>query len=397
MLRVICTCMILLILNVYGVTYGKDILSGKAIISVITCSPGEEVYSIFGHTAIRVKDPIQGIDWVYNYGTFDFDTPNFYWEFSKGNLLYFLSVSHFQNFLHAYQSENRVLEEQVLNLSSHNKQKIYDLLQQDLLVENRFYRYQFFKDNCTTRVYNLLKEALDSPMQIDTTYIVKKESFRELFNTYVDELPWVKMGMNLGLGLPADHKASFDERMYLPLELKYALDHAYNAQKPLVLRSQLSPILFLKNAEDRNSFSISPLLLFSSLAVIVCVLSICFIGSRQLYIIDVLIFGSTSLAGFILLYLWIFSLHTPTHQNLNLLWMSPLNIILLLNFRQSAKFKSYYLKYYLSLIALLILINIFYSYYIIEFFPLSIIILARLISLYHKDNSLQTRRGVAIR
>jgi hypothetical protein len=98
-------------------------LSDKAFISLLTCGPGDELYSVFGHTAIRVNDPATGIDIVYNYGTFDFAAPNFYLKFVKGDLQYFVSVSSYRDFVYTYQYYDRDVYEQVLNLTPQQEQK----------------------------------------------------------------------------------------------------------------------------------------------------------------------------------------------------------------------------------------------------------------------------------
>ena len=131
-------------------------------ISLLTCGPGEELYSTFGHSAVRVTDSASNEDIVYNYGTFSFDEPGFYTKFVRGKLMYYLSTQDFISFKQDYEKEKRSMTEQVLNLSCNEKSKMAKLLMQNLMGENKFYKYDFFFDNCTTRLRDLLEKSADS-------------------------------------------------------------------------------------------------------------------------------------------------------------------------------------------------------------------------------------------
>ncbi len=135
-------------------------LSPEAEISLLTCSPGNELYSLFGHTAIRVKDPAARFDRVFNYGTFDFDTPYFYLKYARGLLPYQLSHTDYRYFLHAYREEGRSVYEQRLRLDSLQKQRLLDILTENYRPENRSYLYNFLFDNCTTRSRDVILQSL---------------------------------------------------------------------------------------------------------------------------------------------------------------------------------------------------------------------------------------------
>lgn len=179
-------------------------LSPQATVSVLTCAPGTETYALFGHSALRITDPLRGFDRVYNYGTFDFATPNFYGRFMRGDLQYFLSVNSFAEFLSAYRQENRVVSEQVLALQPPEAQRLYTYLETTLHSSARFYRYQFFADNCTTRLWRDIHASVETPLQVDSAYARPARSYRQLLVPYLAPAPWVNLGMNLGLGWPAD-------------------------------------------------------------------------------------------------------------------------------------------------------------------------------------------------
>src|SRR5574337_431851 len=131
-------------------------------VSLLTASPGEELYSTFGHSALRITDTVSNTDIVYNYGTFNFDEPNFYMKFVRGKLPFYLSVERFEDFLFEYQQDNRGITEQVLNLNCYEKERIYALLNENMMGPNRMYKYDFTFDNCTTRLRDLIERATDS-------------------------------------------------------------------------------------------------------------------------------------------------------------------------------------------------------------------------------------------
>jgi hypothetical protein len=117
-----------------------SVLSEIAQISVITCGPGRDLYASFGHSAFRVQDSAQGIDYVYNYGTFDFNAPNFYYNFAIGRPIFILSASKFSDFLYSYQLENRWVKEQILALTSFEKNDLFRFLENNRKLENRSYK-----------------------------------------------------------------------------------------------------------------------------------------------------------------------------------------------------------------------------------------------------------------
>ncbi|HEX8530001.1 MAG TPA: DUF4105 domain-containing protein, partial [Cytophagales bacterium] len=352
-------------------------LSDQARVSVITCGPGDQIYSVFGHTALRIADPVHRIDRVYNYGTFDFNTPNFYLKFARGDLAYFLSVASFEQFVYAYQLENRSLSEQVLRLNGTQVQALYNRVEENLRPDKMYYRYQFFADNCTTRIYHLLAQSLGESLTTDTSYIRQPASYRQLFTPYLRNFPWVRVGMNIGLGAETDRKVSFEERLFLPETLETALNHSHNHAEPLVAR--VNPLFTpVAGAQEDASTGISPLLLLVIMAAVAAVLSL-----RQYRkgisapLFDGLVFGITGLIGLVLLLLWVFSLHTPTHWNQNLLWLMPLNLPFVAGGKRWGRLGEYYAKANLLLLGALLVINPVLHLFIVEFFPVAFTLMLR--------------------
>jgi len=176
-------------------------LSEQAQISLLTCDPGTEVYSVFGHTALRVTDPGNGFDVVYNFGTFDFSTPNFYLKFIRGRLMYTLSRYNFSDFKIEYRMENRSIFEQKLNLSQEEKDRIFYLLEVHYLPENRYYLYDFFYINCTTKVLDLIDSALNDPEYFSQYNTLQERTFRQNLAIYLEPIPWTMLGIDLLLGI----------------------------------------------------------------------------------------------------------------------------------------------------------------------------------------------------
>lgn len=214
-----------------------QILSPTAKISLLTVSPGEELYSAFGHSALWVFDYAKGIDRVYNYGTFDFRTEGFYVKFVRGTLPYTLSVSSSYNILMGSKQDNRAVIEQELNLSAAQKEKLFAFLETNYLPENRQYFYKFFYDNCSTRLRDALVAACGDSLQFINQPIKgtsDAKSFREWMNLYLNNHKWIGMAMNIAIGLPSDKICTPQQEMYLPDNLMFHFDKAKLGGKSLV-------------------------------------------------------------------------------------------------------------------------------------------------------------------
>ena len=184
---------------------------------LITCAPGNATYSIYGHTALRVSVRGTEIDRVYNWGIFDFSTPNFAFRFAKGRLDYMLGSYSYETFLYEYVNEGRAVWSQRLNLTTAEKEKLFSLINENLKPENVKYRYDFFFDNCATRIRDILVASAS-----DTIIFPVKEklkSFRQLVDPNQKVLPWIDFGADMLLGLQADRKATPADEMFLPAYL----------------------------------------------------------------------------------------------------------------------------------------------------------------------------------
>ena len=321
-------------------------LSGYAEISMITCNPGTELYSVFGHSAIRVFDPEKGIDWVYNYGTFNFNEPGFYVKFIRGYLNYQLSVYHMNDMMNEYIYENRSVYEQVLNLSQSEKEEIFQFLEFNRLPENKYYLYDFFFDNCATRIRDVFEKELKTKLQFDKTNY-HALTFREMLRPYLEPHPWSKFGINLVLGAIADRPATIEECMFLPDYMKVEFGHASMVSgqtKNKFVKSEKT-LFEQKTVENNNPFYLTPGFVFSMILLIVLVFTYFEMRGQTRYkIIDFVIFLFIGFIGFILFFLWFFTDHTAVVKNWNLMWAVPTHLVLA--FWVFKKSKSAFLKYY---------------------------------------------------
>jgi hypothetical protein len=293
-------------------------------ISLLTCSPGEELYSTFGHSALRVTDSVTNEDIVYNYGTFSFDEPGFYTKFIRGKLLYYLSTQDFISFKQDYEAEKRSMIEQVLNLSCDEKQKMVQLLHENLMGENKFYKYDFLFDNCTTRLRDLLIKTADSPVHFST--IIKDQTpFRQLIHAYLDmgDHQWSKLGIDLLLGAKTDAVMTNTEAMFLPDYLLKGFDSGRIAAKRVVLSK--NDVISLPGEKNKRDIVSDPIFIFSLLFVVIILMS--FLKNegvrRFLYGFDGFLFFISGFAGIAILFMWFGTDHVMCRNNYNLLWAWP--------------------------------------------------------------------------
>lgn len=309
----------------HGTSQLKE-LSPKSQISVLTCGSGSDLYTTFGHSAIRVQDPSQGLDVVYNYGTFNFDPPMFYVEFAMGKLNYSLSKQNMPNFLYAYEMENRWVKEQLLQLNPMERNDLFQFLEKNYRPENRDYKYDFFFNNCATKIGDVLQEALGNNLHFNDGHLEKNYTFRQLIHQNLITNSWSSFGIDLALGAIIDRTATIKEHMFLPIYVMEQLNNTTLSGHDLVVRER--SILSTVKKEEKGYFLASPL--FWILAMLLFVLTITYIDLKnhtRSRLMDSILFFVTGLAGVLLIFLWFFTDHTATANNFNILWAFPLNLI----------------------------------------------------------------------
>ena len=333
---------IFIVANLQIVAFAQD--TSHLRISLLTCTPGEELYSTFGHTAIRVVDSSSVTDYVFNYGTFNFDDDGFYLKFIKGKLMYYLSAEYFAVFKEDYKAANRGITEQVLNLSAAEKISFQQALLTNIKEANKFYKYDFFFDNCTTRPRDLIVQFKNPPPQW-VAVVPAGTRFRQAIHSYLDknEKYWSKLGIDLLLGEPTDAVMTAKQSQFLPDVLMMSLDSS-NKQNSLLLSS--TNLYAIET--DKNKGSIfTPTVVFSLLLIFIVGLSL----SRNKWAIiflqgfDGLLFFLSGAVGILLVFMWTSTDHAMCKNNYNLLWALPTNT--LLAFFTSSK-KSFIKKYFLA-------------------------------------------------
>lgn len=333
-------------------------LSDRSVISVITCGPGTELYSSFGHSAFRVQDLDKGIDVIYNYGTFNFNTPNFYGKFARGKLLYSLSRQRFENFLYTYELENRWVKEQVLNISPRERNEIFTFLETNYEPQNRDYKYDFLLENCSTKIPEVLEKVLGSDL-VFTNYLKDDhKTFRDLIQLNLVRNSWSSFGIDLALGAVIDREAEYTQYMFLPQYVFNQMENTLVEGKPVVLRERT--ILDHQLGNRGNYFTASPLFWFGLLFLFTVTITYIDIRNKvRNSVLDILLFLLTGLAGCLMVFLWFFTDHTATAQNLNVLWAFPLNLVFvyfLIRNRELPPWSATYLSVLLILLGLSVVV-----------------------------------------
>jgi hypothetical protein len=326
----------------------------KLRVSLLTCSPGQELYSTFGHSALRVIDSSAGTDLIYNYGTFDFDDPAFYSKFTRGKLLYFVSVDLFENFLGQYKYEQRGITEQMLDLSCAEKQKLITALNENAKEKNKYYKYDFVIDNCTTRLRDIVFKNVNATVATTDIRPKEKVTFRDLIHEYLNKSHqyWSKLGIDILLGRPLDKKLTNTEAMFLPDYLLKGFDSTTIANKMLVSEKKeiLKPV-----AQEQNEALFSPFLFFSILFLAIAALGFLKTAEKFLSVFDFILFFLTGALGLLFLFMWFGTDHPECKNNFNLVWALPLHfIIVFFIFRKWNWLKYYFLIYSVLLLLLLI-------------------------------------------
>ncbi|QSW87508.1 DUF4105 domain-containing protein [Flavobacterium endoglycinae] len=288
-------------------------LSKYAKISVITCGLGNETYSYFGHTAIRVADPINNLDVVYNYGAFDFSTPNFVAKFAKGDLQYFVVVHSFADFINDYTSEKRSVFEQELLLSQDLKQKLFDKLNAVLLSEERYYTYKFIDKNCTSMVVDVINSTLNGNVIVKT--VDTDKTYRSILFPYFKGHFYDQLGTSIIFGTKVDQMGT---RIFLPFELKKSLEET-TFQGHLLAGESKTLLSFEK--ETPTSF-------WNNIYTYLFILGFVVLAHNK--IVDKIYLLILSLMGFFFVGVGFYSFHQELAMNYNVLLFSPLLLILII-------------------------------------------------------------------
>ncbi|MCX6302943.1 MAG: DUF4105 domain-containing protein [Bacteroidia bacterium] len=353
--------------------------SPGAEVYLVTCSPGTETYSIYGHSALRIVIPSENLDMAYNWGVFDFATPNFAWKFAKGRLEYMLGVYSFDRFLQDYFLEKRSVIQQKINLEPGEIEILFALITENLKPENRKYRYDFFYDDCSTRIRDLLEKSVGEKLKYPPEISKDIPTFREKVNEYQQPYPWLQMGIDFLMGTPGDKKASLRDRMFLPIDLKEGLSHTVVNRngKMVPLLQNPSYLLEFDPPETKPGFFTSPMFIFSLLLIIIIVLSATVRGRTANKAIDLVIFSFFSLLALMMIFFNFFTDHQQMKWNLNIIWLSPFIILCLVSLILNKEWYTWFkIVLFLSLLIFAIQI-VFPSAFNTAFIPLMLMLAVR--------------------
>jgi hypothetical protein len=309
----------------FALLLGWSTAAAQPRISLLTCSPGDATYSLFGHSAIRVQDTARGLDQVYNYGTFDFNTPNFYGKFLRGRLLYELDIQRYDYFLREYEYEGRWVYEEEFLLDTAAREAMLAFLIDNYRPENRYYHYDFFFDNCSSRIRDALEVVLQDRLQYRFPVSEGSISYREAIDPYLTSHPWLDLGIDLLLGSPADRVADERGLMFLPDHLSALLAYAtIDGERPL-LGPRRYLVARVEGPEDPAAAY--PAILLWALFPGFLLLWGLAPPARWARKIDVAFWILMGLAGCLVAFMWLGTEHQATQRNWNLLWLHPLYLL----------------------------------------------------------------------
>ncbi|MGN0221344.1 MAG: DUF4105 domain-containing protein [Prevotella sp.] len=329
---------------------------------MITCSPYEkEIYSLYGHTAIRYKDLRCNQDWVFNYGVFNFKKPFFVARFALGHTDYELGVLPFALFIEEYKRQNRTVTEQVLNLTEEEKTSLFKALVINLEPQNREYRYDFFNNNCTTKARDMIESCIEGTVHYAHTS-TPKTSYRSIIDRYTAAHPWAQFGDNICLGLAADMPITDREQQFIPENLMQDFHDATIArdgrESGLVTRENI--LLRHTDARQETADVITPRLVFALLLLLTVLLTWAEATKKiRLPWFDVCLFSVISIAGIMICILFV-SKHPTTSTNLQILILNPVPFFFLRKIirRRATRFW----KYELAAVILFLIGSFFQKY-----------------------------------
>jgi hypothetical protein len=352
----------------------------RAEVYLITCGPGTEIYSVYGHSALRIVVPEKKIDTVYNWGVFDFATPNFAWKFAKGRLNYSLGVDSYETFLRDYFLEQRWVISQKFNLETPDIERLFLLLEENLKPENITYSYDFYYDNCSTRIRDLMEKAVGEDLLYPPEKTKKElQTFRYLTGEYEKVFPWLKLGIDLLIGSPGDKKASFREMMFLPAHLKNGLSELLirRNSKMIPLLQDPEIVLDIDQQPLKEKLFISPLFVFSLLLIIIIILTASVRRKTANNIIDIFLFSVFSVLALLMIFFNFFTDHHQLRWNLNIIWLNPFIILCLTSLVFKKNWSGWFrIVFYLAVLFLLFL-AVLPQHINNAFFPLIIILMIR--------------------
>jgi hypothetical protein len=299
--------------------------SNDTIAYLITCGPGTETYSNYGHSALRITIANRHSDLIYNWGVFDTNTKNFAWKFAKGRLDYMLDTEITKGFLQSYFYEQRYVYCQRINIDSKELRKLSELINENLRPENIKYRYDFFYDDCSTRIRDLLEKSIGEKLKYPPPEIGRVPTFREMVAKYQNPYPWLKFGVDLIMGSTSDVKAHFRDQMFLPIDMMNGLSktHVHRSDKMIPLLQNPEILVDFNNPPPKLKFLTSPPVVFTGLIMVILILAALTKSRKIIRVIDIAIYSVFSILSILMIFFNFFTDHQQMRWNLNIIWLNP--------------------------------------------------------------------------
>ena len=325
-------------------------------ISILTVSPGKDLVDAFGHSGIRVVDNESNYDVVFNFGIYDFQAPDFYSNFVKGRPIYSLGINNYDRFFNNYKNQKRGILEHKIQISKNKKDALIQLLFENSRQENKFYVYEYFNDNCSTKVADLFIENFNNEIYNSEINLSSKsnDSYRSLIYKMIPKNSWGSLGIDICLGSIIDQDINYRQTFFLPSEFGSFLD-TIESVNPEIIESKL--LLKSQDIFEESGFNLtSPLFVILFISILIILVSFRdFKNNKQTKVLDILLISITTMIGILISYLWFYSDHSAASQNYNILWASPLNIILFIDLfaRKKRKWILGYLKFIFLMLLLM--------------------------------------------
>ena len=378
---------LIIILFITATTFAQQ-LSQSTKVSLITVEPGEELNDAFGHTILWIYDPSNQIDKAYNFGEYDYNTDNFYWKFVKGQLPYKMGQYPINFYEQYYQKNNRKMTEQVMSFSLAQKQKLFNYLESTYNdPAKRNYMYKFFYDNCATRIRDAMLLACTDSVHLQNIPAMNDSSYRQWMNKCLMRKHhyWAAVGMNAGLGSPADERILQFDASYLPENLQKSMAVARRmANHRVFYFVRNTKVMYATTPSDEKPlFFLTPLFWFGLLLIFTLYTTYKHWKRRQKgYLLDKFLFGTVGVLGWILLFLWFGTDHGVTNYNKNLLWAFPFHLPIIFFLSESKLARDFWYGYYFILVGLMVAMSLFFVVqYSPDTVPLVIALLVR--AFYH--------------
>ena len=322
---------ILYCILVMGLSKASYVQHDSIRISLLTCSPGEEIYALYGHTALRYQNITRGDDWVFNYGVFDFNKPHFMWRFTKGETDYELGAIPYSIFSNEYRQRGSSVTQQQLNLTSEEAERLITLLSENYRPQNRVYRYNYFYDNCTTRARDVFENAIDGVVVYND--MPHNYSYRNILHTFSTNSPWAEFGIDLALGASADKPITARQQMFAPSFMQHfasdaTITNSDNTQRPLI--SKETTLIPAHENRGETSRYPSPLAAGTTLLAITILITLWERKANRIFwSYDILLFTAQGAAGIVITFLFFFSTHPTVDTNWLIIFFNPLPLICL--------------------------------------------------------------------